>query len=347
MRRLYAVAAMIVATMAGGGSVAHGATCYAVMSLHQVLTFQTGSPSTVQNSVALSGLALGEVVVGCGVRPADGKFYILALGGAGVARLYTVVPSTGVATPGAYLNQTLSGFFLGMDFNPVADRIRLVSDSAENLRVNPTTGDVTVDTPIAYAAGDPNSGTFPALFSIGYSNNVAGAGSTALFGIDSGTDALVLQNPPTAGTLNTVGSLGSDVGGVSGFDVAPSPVSHAYAALTVGGASRLYFVDLATGHATEVGVIGTGELLAGFTIAPGYPQTAFNRQQTIRVVSNGVGYQELSYNYTTGEIFVTPYSATSGAAARLFPFSEWSGVFHYDFGAAAFTQAVYSRQHPL
>lgn len=58
----------------------------------------------------------------------------------------------------------------GFDFNPVADRIRLVSDR-QNLRLNPNDGTVVdgdpatagiqPDSPLVYAAGDPNVGTTP------------------------------------------------------------------------------------------------------------------------------------------------------------------------------------------
>jgi hypothetical protein len=52
----------------------------------------------------------------------------------------------------------------------VVDRIRIMSDADQNLRVHPDTG-------------------------------------------------LVVQNPPNAGTLNTVGGLGVDITTVAGFDI--------------------------------------------------------------------------------------------------------------------------------
>ena len=80
----------------------------------------------------------------------------------------------------------------------------------------------------------------------------------------------------------------------------------------------------------------------------GYPQTAFSRNQSIRIVtSNHVGYQELSYNYETGQSSVSPYNNMSASVTRLFPFVEWTGVYHYDYGEGKFTQALYSLQDPL
>lgn len=347
MDRRCGLLALALLAAAGWNPDARGATCYAVTDDNQLLTFQTGSPSAVEKSVPLGNISPGESVEGIDLRPADGKLYLLTLEMPDTARLYTVEPSTGAATLVGALSQKLSGSFFGMDFDPVADRLRVVSDTGQNLRVNPVSAEVAIDASLAYAAGDPSAGQFPAVFSCAYTNNFAGAGGTLLYGIDTGTDALVLQDPAGGGMLRTVGGVGQDFGGSTVFDIAPSPVNHAYAALPSGSSSSLYLIDLATGHASLIGEVGANVLLRGFTVAPGYPQTAFARQQNIHIVANGVGYQELSYNYTTGQISVTPYSSTNGGAARQFPFVEWTGVFHYDYGAGAFTHAVYSRQHPL
>ena len=71
--------------------------------------------------------------------------------------------------------------------------------------------------PLAYAAGDPNEGTTPQASGAAYTESSRGLPlptATALFDIDSGTDALVRQNPANAGTLLTIGSLLLDATGV-------------------------------------------------------------------------------------------------------------------------------------
>lgn len=346
MTRLGALAAVLGVMLTGGVSAVRAATAYAV-SQKNLVVFQTGVPSGIMQSTEITGLGVGESVVGIDLRPADQKLYLVTVDGSQTGRLYTLNPSSAAATFVAILSQPLNGSFWGMDFSPVTDRIRLVSDSFQNLRVNPVTGEVTVDSAISYSPGDPGQGSFPALFAIAYTNNFTGAASTTLYGIDVGTDALVRSDSPNSGLLSTVGSLGVDAAGVEAFDIAPSPVNHGYALLSVGGSLRLYQIDLATGHASEVGPSGIGMPVDAFSIGPDYPHTAFSRQQTVRAVSSGTGYQELNFNYTTGELSVSPYQDTSTSVPRFFPFAEWTGVFHYDYAAGAFTQALYTRQHSL
>lgn len=175
----------------------------------------------------------------------------------------TVVSSTTFITP-------LVGINFGFDFNPVVDRIRVVSDADQNLRLHPVTGGVAAqDGTLVYAAGDPNFGQDPNVTSAGYTNSVSGATTTTLYDIDTGLDILVTQNPPNAGTLNTVGTFGFSTTGDAGFDIRGYD-NAAYAALTTTGesVSKLYRINLATGSATLIATIGGGETLRGLAIGP-------------------------------------------------------------------------------
>lgn len=149
---------------------------------------------------------------------------------------------------------TLAGTAFGFDFNPTVDRIRLVSDAEQNLRLNPDNGAVAAtDGPLAYAAGDRNAGRDPAVTGSAYTNSVRGATATTLFGIDTTTDALVVQNPPNAGTLTTVGAgLGFDAREGVGFDIATSGAAYAVSRNADDTASELHLVNLGTGAATAV-----------------------------------------------------------------------------------------------
>lgn len=150
-------------------------------------------------------------------------------------------------------------FFLGMDFNPTIDRVRVVTDSDQNIVLNPNTGGATAFTDVFYAAGDANEGADPQIIDNAYSNNIAGTGRpTTQYAIDYGLDALVtLAN--NAGTLQTVGALGIDTDIYSGFDIftALDGSNTAYALLTpTTGAAGLYTINLQTGAATLVGDLG-------------------------------------------------------------------------------------------
>src|SRR5262249_57106569 len=74
---------------------------------------------------------------------------------------------------------------------------------------------------------------------------------------------------PNGGGIGAAGPLGVglDAGSDAGFDIAAG--GGAYAALKVGGVTRLYTVNLTTGAATAVGPIGNGALpVLGLTVGP-------------------------------------------------------------------------------
>jgi hypothetical protein len=223
----------------------------------RLVLFSSSDPVTVMN---LKGLAQGEEIVGLDQRIATGELYALASS----SRLYTIDLASRTATVvhTEPLFPALEGTTFGFDFNPTVDRIRIVSDAGQNLRAHPDLGSVVfVDGMLEYAAGDPASGWMPTVAASAYSNNDNDpATGTTLFNLDVGTDMLVVQNPPNAGVLNTVGPLGIDVEDVAGFDIAASDGT-AYAALVEAGQpgksarSALYTIDLNTGAATYVGEV--------------------------------------------------------------------------------------------
>lgn len=287
LARVLAVAGVLLALLVGtapGASAqtgSSGGTVYAVTASNQLVGFDQNSPGQVSSSVPVTGLASGEVLLGIDFRPATGQLY--ALGSA--SQVYTVDPASGTATAvGGPFAPALEGTAFGFDFNPTVDRIRVVSDTGQNLRLNPDTGAVgtdpatgaaTVDGRLAYASDDPNAGAQPGVVGAAYTNNVAGAASTVLYDIDANLGTLVTQDPPNDGVLNTVGSLGFGTGYLVGFDIAASD-GRALAALQPNGASsRLYAVDLSSGAATDLGAIGAGEAITGLAIpsAAGLPST--------------------------------------------------------------------------
>lgn len=238
---------------------AHAETVFALTTANRLLVFDSGTPATISKTVTITGLATTEALVGLDFRPANGRLY--ALGSSN--RLYVINPTTGAATvvgtPGTF---TLMGASFGFDFNPVADRIRVTSDLDQNLRLDPNSGGLAAtDTPLTYAAADPNAGRDPNIVGSAYTNSVGGATATTLYDIDSSRDTLVIQTPPNAGTLTTVGSLGVDVTDAVGFDISPTS-GIAYASMTLAGGitpprAQLYIIDLATGAARATGAIGT------------------------------------------------------------------------------------------
>lgn len=239
---------------------------------NRLVPLRVGGALAVGPATSITGLQPGESLLGIDFRPATGQLYGLGAQN----RLYTIDPVTGVATQaGAVLTTALQGAQFGFDFNPVVDRIRVVSDTAQNLRLHPDTGAVAaVDGSLAFAPGDANFGVPPQVAASAYTNSFVGTTSTTLFGIDTGLDVLVTQVPPNSGTLNTVGGLGRDVTSVAGFDIAPGGT--AYAALntslnTTNGTTQIHRIDLTTGMATWLGNVvnaNPNSALRGLAVMP-------------------------------------------------------------------------------
>jgi hypothetical protein len=246
-RAAAALAATSLGLLAPAGAQA-AETFYGVTDSNRLVTFQSDSPGAIRSSVPITGLAdSDEGITGIDVRPADRGLY--GTGSEGV--LYRIDPATGVANPvGASAGFGVRGRSFGADFNPVADRLRLVSEAGMNARINPATGQGVTDANLAYAAGDPNAGRAPAVVAAAYTNNVAGATATELFGLDTTRDALVLQSPPDGGVLRTRGSLGFDAVSPAGFDIAGSD-GRAWAAFRRAGKRDvgLYVLNVNTGRA--------------------------------------------------------------------------------------------------
>jgi hypothetical protein len=223
--------------------------------------FALDAPAAVAR-VAVTGVA--GTLLGIDVRPADRRLYGVTTS----YEIYTIDPASGTATPVSTLTTAFDGGpRSGFDFNPQADRLRLVAASGQDLRVNVALGAAAVDGPLTYARGDRHAGTRPAVTAAAYTAAVANAPATKLFDIDADLDVLALQDPPNDGVLVTVGPLGVDFAPLAGFDVVTdaSGADHAYA---VSG-STLYAIDLATGAARRIDTIGDGRLvLIGLAVEP-------------------------------------------------------------------------------
>lgn len=272
MRKMAVVLAVLGALLAMPAEPAFAAPpqatfTYALTTTNRLLLFNTNTPGNILRNVTITGLQAGDALFGIDVRPATGALYGLGTSG----MIYVINPVSGVATPvvqgGFSTGGGNEGF--GMDFNPMVDLVRAVGEGSGNIRVNPTTGAVVGDSSLSYAGIDPNAGATPQVSALGYSNNVAGATQTTLYDIDRNLDILVIQNPPNAGTLHTVGPLGVNAVAPVGLDIVTvGGVNTAYATLNTGAPSTgFYTIDLTTGAATLVGAIGGGATVRDLAMA--------------------------------------------------------------------------------
>jgi hypothetical protein len=189
-------------------------------------------------------------LVGIDVRPADGMLYGIALDGS----LVTIDPKSGQTAVKAKLSEKFSPDVVTIvDFNPVVDRIRVMTSGGTNLRVNPEDGKWISDGSHKFKEGDANAAKRPKVVAGAYSNSWKGTKATTLYNIDAATNSLVTQAPPNDGVLNTVGPLGIKVDGPVGFNIVAVGEDRNDGWLVSGG--RLYAVDLKTGKATLAGKI--------------------------------------------------------------------------------------------
>jgi hypothetical protein len=256
---------------------------FAVSTANQLIQFNAGQPQKTLSARPLTGLATGETLLGIDYRVAKGQLYGLGASG----QLYRIDTRTGAAsaigTPSALPKEGATEW--GVDFNPTVDRIRVVNDAGYNLRLHPDTGaivdsdpnqpGVQLDGRLAYDATDVNAGKAPGIVAAGYKYNKDNDKITTNYAIDGRLGVLVHQGSkegvqpavsPNTGRLYTVGSLG-----IGPFDKATLDISDvsnaAYAAVSAGGKSVWYRVDLASGKATRIGTVAGGPVV-GAAIEP-------------------------------------------------------------------------------
>jgi hypothetical protein len=175
---------------------------------------------------------------------------------------------TGAVTEKATMNVMLPSVDgpVVVDFNPAADRLRFMTGTT-NHRVNPDTGEVTVDGALAFVPEDANAAAAPGILAAAYTNSYGKPEKTAMFNIDGTLAALVQQTAPNDGTLATIGALGVALEGPVGFDVATTADGTNTAWLAANGG--LHTVDLSTGAITgSWTVTGTDLAIRDLTILP-------------------------------------------------------------------------------
>ena len=276
----------------------------------------SGSPAKLCSTVTITGVGAGETIVGGDTRPANGQLYLLTQTGT-TGKLYTLASSgaaTVVATLAADVADAsapyagLDGSNFGVDFNPVPDRLRVVSDSGQNLRINVDTGATTTDTGLTTAGGvDSRSG----ISAVAYTNSLAGGNAasltTTLYALDSSSDALVrIGNDPANGIAGDPGNPNSGV-------VAP------VAALTSGGTA----FDLAASNAFEIvgstggALVTSGSTLYSLNLTDGVLTSAGSFTAPVLALSASGAQTATVYGVTTGNKLVSFAPSAPGTVVAI------------------------------
>ncbi|MHC5704781.1 DUF4394 domain-containing protein [Streptomyces tirandamycinicus] len=222
-------------------------------------TFTTDRPQVLDWVRVVTGLSGDTSLIGIDFRVQNGLMYGVGNKGG----IYTIktppVTADVVVTKVSQLQYALNGANFGVDFNPAADRLRVISDNGQNLRHNvndhSTVQDLNLTTP-------PTEGTTKGVSAAAYTNNdLSAATGTTLVDINTTGDQVVLQSPANNGTLAATGSLGIDAGINAGMDIfstlsgGKTADNAAFACLTPYGAGTpsLYSINILTGQATSIG----------------------------------------------------------------------------------------------
>ena len=279
-----------------------GLEAYALTGLGNLINFDTDNPSIVRSWMPITGITAGQVLLGIDFRPADGTLYALGYDRPfSQYQLYAVSINTGVAVP---INATPIGIELdtaivGFDFNPVADKIRVVGAHGENYRINPDNGSLAgVDAAINFGAGDIHFGQTPFISSLAYTNNYSGALETSLFVYDQNLNAFGAVANPILGTIHTVGNSGITTS-TAALDIyydLPSDQNKIFcAAGTTSSFAGLYTIDN-TGAFTSVGSIGYGIPVKSLALP------VANAPSTLDVSESGINAQIAVYPNPTTDI---------------------------------------------
>ncbi len=256
------------------GNLAYGLSFTAGNSAFNLLRFDVKNPSFIRASTVITGLKMGQMLAGMDIRPQDNQIYALGYRATdSVATIYTLNDTTSalsVYTGADSFKIALGTAQVPFDFNPAANRLRIMSASNRqnyrlNLTVNPIT--VTVDTALTFRSDDPNFNKMPNVIAGAYTRSFNGTTATQLFDIESGNNALALQNSANGGFLTTTGALGLtlDLNDLSAdldmYSTVFPMADSAFLAANImgsGGFDNLYSVNLTNGSTTLIGRIGNG-----------------------------------------------------------------------------------------
>lgn len=229
-------------------------TLYGLGSNQQLYRFDSANPS---GATAVGG-PLADVV------DIDYRGSGVLYGMAGSGQTYSIDTSSGATSSLFMPTSALGGSVTEFDFNPAADRMRVLVGDSKNFRIVPdgisgmTAGTVVDDLSFATPMG-------VSIVGLGYTNPFAGTAAqgntTALYSIGSNGFLYLHSVAPQFNTMTAVGTgLGFSITQPVGFDIGSDGTGF----LTHG--SDFYTVNLASGSANFVGSLGVA--MNGIAVVP-------------------------------------------------------------------------------
>jgi len=232
----------------------------------RLICFGEDSPEDSDTIGQITGLAGDTSLVGIDYRPANNTLYGVGNSGG----IYTVQGVNAMATKVSQLSVTLRGTAFGVDVNPAADALRIISNAGQNLRFSFAAGTTTVDGALTYP---PETTRATGVTAAAYTNNDSDPNTaTTLYDIDARQDQVAIQSTANTGQLAPTGKLTVDTSLRVGFDIYStvrdgSTVDvRGLASLTVGGQAGLYRITLFSGKAVFQGAFSTNNRVIDIAI---------------------------------------------------------------------------------
>lgn len=236
-------------------STAPSMTVFGLSPENQIYKYNT-NPVELQNVAPIKGLRPGEQMLAIDTRPSTGEVF----GVSSLDIIYKVDPMSGVATSVGQFSPSLDGTQVGFDFIPKEDRIQLMTDNGQSLKIDPNTGAVVGSTTVN------STPTQTGVNSLAHSFGTATSSAT-LFDIDGRTGDLFKFDQ--FGNPTVVGPTGLTMRGDGGFDIAKDGTALATfdvkseasepnswdQTVPDDGGSKMFVVDLKTGEATSLGSV--------------------------------------------------------------------------------------------
>ena len=235
---------------------------------NQLVHFSSSTPNAITTVGPITGVASGQTLVAIDFRPANDQLYGLAVGG-GTGQLYTIDPTTGVATACRRRSRC-------------CPRTRAMASASIRSTTWPASSVITAKTCVSVPLPACSLPLMVAHATLclrrrRLQQQCAGAAQTTLYSYDFTNNDLVTigsvsgsPNSPNGGQVSTVGPSGvtasSGTAADLGFDIGGDGIG--YLNLVAGGASGLYTANLSTGMLSLIGNFAAGVTLLGVTEAP-------------------------------------------------------------------------------
>jgi hypothetical protein len=247
------------------------------------IAFRADTPGMIERTVADVGSAYSPHAFD--FNPRTGELYALyftsslATGDAYAIRRINLntgyIQQIGIVGPAV----VPAGSRFGMAFDPYfGQQIRIVTSGGGHVPLNAETGgSFGFYSDLAYVAGDSGVRITPVVEHIAFDNAIPNPSVATLYGIDTSRNVLVrigVENVPgssSSSNLTTISpiSLGFNPEDYGGFVIDPA-TRVGYLATNTSGSGRLYSINLVSGTATSIGVIGGGiPNVRGLALAPG------------------------------------------------------------------------------